>query len=119
MLDALASYTVVKLTFRVKTQHGNICLCFDSKIITFALNKVNILTFPATRSSFPTTFESNEDFLSRCEKTGIGELNVCVKEAAKAKGERTLTWQVNGFGQLENCNLVGLSFYLTSMAGEF
>ena len=118
MLDALASYTVVKLTFRVKTQHGNICLCFDSKIITFALNKVNIITFPVTRSSFPTTFESNEDFLSRCEKTGIGELNVCVKAATKAKGERTLTGQLNGLGQLENCKLVGVLFYLTSIDGK-
>ena len=62
VLDALASYTVVKLTFRVKTQHGNICLCFDSKIITFALNKVNIITFPVTRTSFPTSFQSIEDF---------------------------------------------------------
>ena len=118
MLDALVSYTVVKLTFRAKTQHGNICLCFDSKIITFALNKVNIITFPVILSSFPTTLEGNEDFLSRCEKTGIGELNVCVKAAAKAKGERTLTWQLNGFGQLENCKVVGVLFYLTSIAGE-
>ena len=112
MLDALASYTVVKVTFRVKTQHGIICLCFDSKIITFALNKVNIITFPVTHSSFPTAFES------RCEKTGIGELNVCVKAAAKVKGERTLTWQLNGFGQLENCKVVGVLFYLTFIAGE-
>ena len=118
MLDALALYTVVKLTFRVKTQHGNICLRFDSKIITFALNKVNIITFPVTRSSFPTAFESNEDFLGRCEKTGTGELNVCVKAAAKAKGERTLRWQLNGFGQLENCKVVGVLFYLTFIAGE-
>ena len=87
MLDALASYTVVKLTFRVKTQHGNVCLCFDSKIITFALNKDNIITFPVSRSSFPTTFESNEDFLSRCEKTGIGELNVC-KGSNKGKDRK-------------------------------
>ena len=71
-----------------------------------------------TRSSFPTTFESNEDFLSRCEKNRVGELNVCVKAATKAKGERTLTWQVNGFGQLANCKVVGVLFYLTSIAGE-
>ena len=82
------------------------------------LNKDNIVTFPVTRSSFPTTFESNEDFLSRCEKTGIGELNVCVKAASKAKRERTLTWQLNRFGQLENCKLVGVLFYFTCIDGE-
>ena len=54
-------------------------------------------------------------FLSCCEKTGIGELNACVKAATKAEGERTLTWQGNGFCQLENCRLVGVLFYLTSI----
>ena len=48
------------------------------------------------------------------KKTGIGELNVCVKAAAKAKEERTLTWQLNGFGQLENCKVVGVLFYPVS-----
>ena len=41
-----------------------------------------------------------------------------VKAATKAKIEKTLTWQLNGFGQLKNCKLVGVLFYLTSIDGE-
>ena len=36
-----------------------------------------------------------------------------------AKRERNLNWQVYGSGQLDNCTLIGVLFYLTSNAGEF
>ena len=43
--------------------------------------------------------------------------NVRVKAPTKAKRERNLNWQVYGCGQSENCILIGVLFYLTSMAG--
>ena len=74
------------------------------------------MSFQVTHTSFPITFESTEDFFE-LEKQKLR--NVCVKATRKAKRERNLNWQVYGSGQLDNCTLIGVLFYLTSMAGEF
>ena len=74
------------------------------------------MSFQVTHTSFPITFESIEDFFEP-EKQKLQ--NVCVKATKKAKRERNLNWQVYGSGQLDNCTLIGVLFYLTSMTGEF
>ena len=74
------------------------------------------MSFQVTHTSFPVTFESIEDFFEP-EKQKLR--NVCVKATKKAKQERNLNWQVCGSGQLDDCILIGVLFYLTSMAGEF
>ena len=74
------------------------------------------MSFQVNYTSFPITFESIEDFFEP-EKEKFR--NVCVKAPTKAKRERNLNWQVYGCGQLANCTLISVLFYLTSMAGEF
>ena len=81
MLDSLASLTVLKLTFGVKTQYDSICLSFDSEINTFALNYAI--------SSSPYQFSNHQlealKILFMLGKTKLR--NVCVNARKKGKGD--------------------------------